>query len=76
MDVARVMLPIVFEVHAETEGDTPDIIHPEPHCHLILHLPNQALVGSDKQMIEVQNDCDKHCGLIVWMVHEQYSVDI
>jgi hypothetical protein len=40
MDVDCVMLPIVFDVHAEIEGDTAEIIHPEPFLHLIVDLPH------------------------------------
>jgi hypothetical protein len=40
MDVDRVMLPIVFDVHAEIEGETPKIMHREPLLHLILDLLN------------------------------------
>ena len=69
------MLPIVFDVHVKTEGDTPDIIHPEPHFHLILDLPNQALVGNDTEIIDVQNDWGNHRASIGLIEHEQSSVD-
>ena len=74
MDVDRVMLPIAFDVHAEIEGDTPEIMHPESLLHLILDLPNQALVSNDKEIIDVQNDCGNDV-LFLIMEHEQSSVD-
>jgi len=76
MDVDRVMLPIAFHVHAEIEGDTPEIMHPEPLLHLFLDLTNQALVSNDKEIIDVQNDCRDDCAVILLvMEHEQSSVD-
>jgi len=57
MDVDHMMLPIAFDVHAEIEADAPKIMHLEPLLHLILDLPNQALVSNDKEIIDVQNDC-------------------
>jgi hypothetical protein len=51
MDVDRVKLPIAFNVDAETEGDTPEIVHPEPLLHLIIDLPNQVLVRNDKEIV-------------------------
>jgi len=65
MDVDRVMLPIAFNVHAEVEGDTAEIMHPESLLHLILDLPNQALVSNDEEIIDVQNDCGDDCALIL-----------
>jgi hypothetical protein len=75
MDVDRVMLPIAFDVHSEIEGDTPKIMHPEPLLHLILDLPNQALVSNDKEIIDVQNDCGNDYDMIHIMEHEESSVD-
>ena len=75
MDVDRVMLPIAFDVHAELEGDTPEIMHPEPLLHLILDLPNQALISNDKEIIDVQNDRSNNYVLILIMKHEQSSVN-
>ena len=76
MDVDRAMLPIAFDVHAEKEGDTPNIMHPEPLLHLILDLPNQDLVSNDKEIIDVQNDCGYDCAVILCvMEHEQSSFD-
>jgi len=69
MDVDRVMLPIAFDFHAEIEGDTPEIMHPEPLLHLIVDLPNQALVSNDKEIIDVQNDCGNNV-LSLIMEHE------
>jgi hypothetical protein len=57
------------------EGDTPDIMHPEPLPHLILDLPNQALVSNDKVIIDVQNDSSNDYVLILIMKHEQSSID-
>jgi hypothetical protein len=73
MDVDRVMFPIVFNVHADREGDTTDIMHPEPLLHLVIDVPNQALVGNDEEIIAVQNDCGDDYALI--LKHEQSSVD-
>jgi hypothetical protein len=73
MDVDRVMLPIAFDVHAEIEGDTPEIMYPEPLLHLILDLPNQAIVSNDKEIIDVQNDRSNYVSILI-MEHEQSSV--
>ena len=53
MDVNCVMLPIAFDVHAKIDGDTPEIMHPEPLLHLALDQPNQPLVSNDKEIIDV-----------------------
>jgi len=65
MDVDCVMLPIAFDVHAEIEGDTPEIMHPEPPLHLALDLPNQALVSNDEEIIDIQNDCGNDYVVII-----------
>jgi len=76
IDFDRGILPIAFDVHAEIEGDTPEIMHPEPLPHLILDLPNQAHVSNDKEMIDVQNHCgDDYAVILLVMEHEQSSVD-
>jgi len=75
MHVDRVMLPIAFDVHADTEGDTPEIMHPVPLLHLILDLPNQAFVSNDKEIIDVQNDRRNNHVLILILEHEQSSVN-
>jgi hypothetical protein len=69
-----VMLPIAFDVHAEIDGDTPEIMHLEPLLHLIVYLPNQALVSNDKEIMDVQNDRGNYV-LIFIMQHEQSSFD-
>jgi hypothetical protein len=76
LDVDRIMLPSVFDVHAEIEGNTPEIMHPEPLLHLVLDLPNQAQVINDKKVIEVQNTRGNHYVLILIIEHEQSSVDM
>jgi hypothetical protein len=73
MNVDCVMLPIAFDVHAEIEGDTLEIMHPEPLLHVIIDLPNQALVNNDTEIIDLQNDWRNDCALI--SKHEQSSVD-
>jgi hypothetical protein len=73
MDVDHVMLMIAFDVHAEIKGDTPTILHLEPLLHLILNLHNQALVGNDKEIIDLQYDYSNNCGWI--LKHEQSSGD-
>ena len=76
MDVNCVMLPIAFDVHAEIEGDTPEIMHPEPLLHLVIDLPNQALVSYDKEIIDVQNNCGNDYSVILLvMEHGQSCVD-
>jgi len=75
MDVNRVMLPMVFDVHAEIEGDIPQIMHPEPLLHLILDLPNQVLVSKNKEIIDIQNDRSNDYRLIRILKHEQSSVN-
>jgi len=74
MDVDRVVLPIAFYIHAEIEEDTSEIMHPEPLRHLILDLPNQALVSNDEEIIEVPNDCSYDYAVILHvMEHKQSS---
>jgi hypothetical protein len=75
IDVDCVMLQIAFDVHAEIEGDTPEINHSEPLLHLILDLPNQAVVSNDKEIIDVLKDCGNDYALILIMQHEQSSID-
>jgi hypothetical protein len=75
MDVDRVMLPIAFDVHAEIEGNTPKMMHPDPLLHPILDLPNQALVSNCKEFIDIQNDRCNNYVLILIMKHEQASFD-
>jgi hypothetical protein len=75
MDVDCVMLASVLDVHAEIERNTPEIMHPERLLHLILDLPNQALVTNDKEIIDVQNECgDDYALILLVMEHEQSSV--
>jgi len=73
MDVDSVMLPIAFDVQATIEVDTPEDMHPERCLHLILDLPNQALVSSVEEIINIQNNCGDNCALI--LKHKQSSVD-
>jgi len=75
MDVDHVMLPITFDVHADIEGDTPEIMHPEPLLHLILDLPIQAHGSNDKEIIHVQKGCGNGYVMIYIMEHEQSSSD-
>ena len=75
MDVDRVMLTIGFNVHTEIEGDTPEIMHPEPLLHLILDLPYQALVSNDMELVDKQHDRSKYI-LILIMEHDLSSVDM
>jgi hypothetical protein len=76
MDVDCVMFPIAFDVHAEIQGDTPKIMHPEPLLHLVLDLPNQALFSNDKEIIDVQNNRSNNNSVnLLVMEHEQSSVD-
>jgi hypothetical protein len=76
MDVESAMLPIAFNVNAEIEGDTPEIMHPGPLLHLVLDLPNQAFVTDDEKIIDVQNDCGNDYSVILLvMEHEQSCVD-
>jgi hypothetical protein len=74
IDVDCVMLPIAFDVDAEIEGDTPEIMHPEPLLHLILDMPNQALGCNDQKIMDVQNDCGDGWAMI--LKHEQSSVNM
>jgi hypothetical protein len=75
MDVDCVILPIAFDVHAEIDGDTPEIMYPELTLHLILDLPNQALVSNDKEIIAIQNDRGNNYFLILIMEDKQSSVE-
>ena len=56
MDVDRVMVPIAFDVHAEIEGNSAEIMHPEPLLHSVLDLLSEALVSNDAEIMELQND--------------------
>jgi hypothetical protein len=58
MSVDRVMLPMTFHVHAEIDGETPEVMHPEPLLHLSLDLPDQALFRNAEEIIDVPNDHD------------------
>jgi hypothetical protein len=73
IDVNRVMLPSAFDIHAKIDGDTPELMHPEPFFHLIIDLLKEALISHDKVIIDVQNDCGNNCALN--LKHEQSSVD-
>jgi hypothetical protein len=76
MDVDHVMLLISFDDHAEIEGDPPEIMHPEPLLHLFFNIPNPALIGNDKEIVEVKYDCGEDYAVILHvMEHEQSSVD-
>jgi len=68
-------MAILCDVHAEREGDTPKMMHPEPLIRLVLDLPNQALVSNDVEIINVQNDHGNDYVLILIMEHEHSSVD-
>jgi len=76
MDVVRVMLPIPFDVHGKIQGDTPEIMHPDPLLCLILDLPNQALISNDEEIIFIQNDCSDDYALILIMEHKQASINM
>jgi hypothetical protein len=75
MDIDRLKLPIGFDVHAEIQGDTPEIMHPEPLLHLSLELPNQALVSNDQEIIDVQNDRGNYVMILI-MERTLSSVDM
>jgi hypothetical protein len=47
IDIDCLMLPIVFDVHAKIEGDTPKVMLLESLLHVILDLPNQVLVSNN-----------------------------
>jgi hypothetical protein len=74
MDVDREMIQIAFNVHAEIEGDTPEIMHPEPLLHLILDLPDPVLMSNDMGIVDVQNDHSNYV-LILIMENKQSSID-
>jgi hypothetical protein len=50
------------------------MMHPEPLPHLILHLPNQAFVSNDKEIIDVQNERGNDYVMMLLMEHESSSV--
>jgi hypothetical protein len=64
------MLLVAFDVHAEIEADTPEIMHPEPLLHLVLDLSNQALISNDEVIIDIQNDSGNDYGLMLSMEHK------
>lgn len=74
IDVNHMMLLIVFDGHAEIEGDTPKIMDLEHLDHLSVDLPTQALISKDKVIIYVQNDCCNNHALIP--NHAQSSIDM
>jgi hypothetical protein len=76
IDVDRVMLPIAFDITAEIEGDNPEIMHLESLPHLILDVPNQALVTNEKEIINLQNDHSNNYVLILILTHKESSVDM
>jgi len=75
MDIDCVMHPISFHVHAEIQGDTPETTHPEPLLHLVLDVPNQALVSDDDEIINIQNICCNDYALILIVKYDQSSID-
>jgi len=75
MNVDRMMHLIVFDVQDVIDGDTPKILHPEPLLHLILDLPNQALVSNGKEIIDIQHLCWNNFALTLIMEYELSSVD-
>jgi hypothetical protein len=75
MDVNRVMLPIGFHVHAKIDGDTAEIMHPEPLIHLVLDLPNQACNRNDEKIIDLQNDRGKNFVLMRIVKQDQSSIE-
>jgi len=75
MDGDRVMLLIEFGVLGVIEGDTPEIMHPEPFLHWILDLHNQALVSNDTEIFDLQNDGGNYHALIIINEHSQSSVN-
>jgi hypothetical protein len=74
MDVDCVMLPIVVDVHAEIEGVTTEIMHPEPLLHVVVDLAKQALISNDEEIIDVLSQCGNDYDLMLMMEHEQSSV--
>jgi hypothetical protein len=68
------MLQIALDDYPKIEGDTPGIRHPEHLLHLILVLPNQALVGNNEDIIHEHNDCSDNCTLI--LKHEPSYVNM
>jgi hypothetical protein len=75
MDVDQVMLLIAFDIDAEIEGNTREIMHLEPHLRLVHDLPNQAVISNNEKSIDLQNDCGNDFVLIVIMEHQQSYVD-
>lgn len=77
MDIDHVMFPIVFDVQAEIDADTPKIMHLESLVHLIPDHRNEVLVRNDEQIIDVQNDCpNDHTVIFLVMEQEQFLVNI
>jgi hypothetical protein len=73
VDVDRQILQIAFDVHAEIEEDTPEIMHPEPLLHLVLDLRNQATFSNVKEIINVQNNCQNDDSVIRLVMEYKYS---
>jgi hypothetical protein len=74
MDFNLVMLLIAIDVHTKIAEDPCKVMYPEPCVHLILDLPNQALVSNDKEVIDVQNDPGNYT-LILIVEYEMSAVD-
>jgi hypothetical protein len=70
------MLPVAFNIHTEIEGDTSEIIPPEPLHHRVRDLPHQALVRNDEEIMDVQNDSgDDYTVILFVMELEQSAID-
>ena len=51
--------------NVEIDADTSELMHLEPLPHLILDLPNQALISNDTEIIHVQSNCSDHYAMIL-----------
>lgn len=65
MDVNREMLSDGFDINAKIERETAEIMHLEPSLNLLLDLATQAHISTDKEIIDVQNNCSNKYAMIL-----------
>jgi len=75
MAVDHLLLLIEFHVHAEIEGNTPEIMHPEHILHRIIYVCREVIDSVDEEIIDTQHDCGNDCAVIMNMQHDQLSVN-
>lgn len=72
IDVDHVMLPIPFDVNAEIDEHTPELMHTEHLFHSFLYPLNHALITRYEEIIHNPSDCGDNSASI--LKHGQSSV--